>query len=252
MMNNNKTSLYEAFRYIEKSLQVRLESANFPDHPVAKGDVSEDAWRELLRRFLPSRFSIESGFIIDAHNEVSDQIDCIIYDQVFTPTLWGTHGYIYVPAESVHAVFEIKPRVTKQYLLKASEKIESVRRLHRTSASYIVSGREEEPKPLFHIIGGLLATKMQYKKGIEASAFNNAISELQRKDPENKSIDIILTAFDGYADYFYTGFPTDKDPHKDMDEGAATRGLFRLVRALLLQGTVSAIDLEYYLNSMDR
>ena len=248
-MNNNKTTLSEAFRHIEKSLQVKLEGANFPDHPVAKGDVSEDAWRELLRRFLPSRFSVESGFIIDAHNEVSEQIDCIVYDQVFSPTFWGTHGYIYVPAESVHAVFEIKPQVTKQYIIKASEKIESVRRLYRTSAPYIVSGRQEAPKPLFHIIGGLLATKMQYKKGIKAPAFNKAISELQQKDPKNKSIDIILTAFDGYADYFGTGFPTDKDPHKDMAEGAATRGLFRLVRALLFQGTVSAIDLECYLNS---
>ena len=251
-MMNNKTTLHEAFIYTEKSLKAKLESANFPDHPVAKGDVSEDAWRELLRRFLPSRFSVESGFIIDAHNKASDQIDCIIYDQVFTPTFWGTHGYIYVPAESVHAVFEIKPQVTKKYLRQASDKIESVRILYRTSAPYIASGKQEEPKPLFHIIGGLLATKMQYKKGIEASAFNKAIYEFQREDPKNKSIDIILTAFDGYADYFDTGFPTDKAPHKDTTEGAATRGLFRLVRALLLQGTVGAIDLEYYLKSMNR
>ena len=77
------TTLREAFIYTEKSLQAKLKSANFPDHPVAKGDVSEDAWRELLRRFLPSRFSVESGFIIDAHNEASEQIDCIIYDKVF-------------------------------------------------------------------------------------------------------------------------------------------------------------------------
>ena len=92
---------------------------------------------------------------------------------------------------------------------------------------------------------------MQYKKGIKAPAFNRAIYEIQREDPKNKSIDTILTAFDGYTDYFDTGFPTD-NPYKDMAEGAATRGLFRLLRALLLQGTVSAIDLEYYLESMKR
>ena len=251
-MNIHKgTTLREAFIYTEKSLQAKLESANFPDHPVAKGDVSEDAWRELLRRFLPSRFSVESGFIIDAHNAASEQIDCIIYDKVFTPILWGDSGYIYIPSESVHAVFEIKPQVTKEYLQQASKKIESVRILHRTSAPYIASGKQEDPKPLIHIIGGLLATRMQYKEGIKAPAFNRAIDEIQREDPRNKSIDTILTAFDGYTDYFDTGFPTD-NPHKDMAEGSATRGLFRLLRALLLQGTVSAIDLEYYLESMKR
>lgn len=245
-MNTNKgTTLREAFRYTEKSLQTKLESAEFPAHPVAKGDVSEDAWRDLLSHFLPSRYCVETGFVVDAKNAVSKQIDCIIYDNNFTPTFWGERGYIYVPAESVHAVFEIKQEITKEYLRQTSEKIESVRILHRTSAPYTASGKEEEPKPLFHIIGGLLATKAKYIKGLNESRLNEAVHEIQQQDPKNKCIDIILTAFDGYADYFNTGFPTD-NPYIDIEEGAATRGLFRLVKALLKQGTVSAIDLDYY------
>lgn len=60
---------------------------------------------------------------------------------------------------------------------------------------------------------------------------------------------MVLTACDGYTDYFDTGFPTDR-PCKDTNEGAATRGLFRLVRALLAQGTVGAIDLGLYLEEV--
>ena len=245
MNSHTGSTLREAFMYTEKSLQAKLESANFPDHPVAKGDVSEDAWRDLLRRYLPSRYSVESGFVIDAHNDKSEQIDCIIYDNFCTPTFWGERGYIYIPAEAVHAVFEIKQQVNKKYIQVASQKVESVRLLHRTSAPYMGSGKVESPKPLFPIIGGLLATRMEYKGGVESPHFHKAIHEIQEEDPKNKSIDVTLTAFDGYADYFDTGFPT-KLPHKDMDKGAATRGLFRLVRALLLQGTVGAIDLNYY------
>ena len=245
-MNTNKgTILSEGFKYTEKSLQAKLESANFPDHPVAKGDVSEDAWRDLLSRILPSRYCVEAGFIIDAHNRVSKQIDCIIYDNFFMPTLWGERGYIYVPVESVHAVIEIKQEITKEYLQQTSEKIESVRILHRTSAPNTESDREEEPEPSFPIIGGLLATKAKYVKGLNEPRFNKAVHEIQKQDPKNKSIDLILTAFNGYADYFNTGFPTDY-PYIDIEEGAATRGLFRLVRAILLQGEVSAIDLDYY------
>ena len=246
MMDTNKDStLFEAFRYTEKYLQAKLESAEFPNHPVAKGDVSEDAWREFISRIMPSRYSIETGFVMDAHNNVSKQIDCIIYDNVITPTFWGEHGYVYVPAESVHAVFEIKQRITKEYLRQTSEKIESVRILHRTSAPYIALGKQEDPKPLFPIIGGLLATKAQYKNGLSAPQFNKTLLEFQEQDLTNKSIDIVLTAFDGYADYFSTGFPA-AHPNKDMEEGAAIRGLFRLVSALHLQGTVGFLDLEYY------
>ena len=245
-MNVSKeASLCEAFKYIEKSLQAKLESAHFPDHPTAKGDISENVWREVLRFYLPSRYSVESGFIIDAKNKISEQIDCIIYDNVFTPTFWGEYGYLYIPAEAVHAVFEIKQKVTKNNLQHASKKIEGVRVLYRTSASYMASGKEENPKPLFPIIGGLLATKMGYEKGLEAPQFSKSIYEIQKEDPKNKGIDIILTASDGYADYFDRGFPSD-NPHKDKAVGAVARGLFRLVEALLAQGTVAAIDMKCY------
>ena len=244
---SRNVSLQEAFGYIENFLQAKLVNADFPDHPTAKGDISENAWREVLGRYLPARFRVESGFVLDSRGGISQQIDCIIYDNVFTPTFWGEGGHFHIPAEAVHAVFEIKPVVNRQYIREASRKIESVRSLHRTSTSYIGSGQENPPKDLFHIIGGLLASKAQYKSGILGLPFYKAISEIQREGPRDKSLDVILTAFNGYADYFDTGFPTNRKPHMDSSKGAATRGLFRLVRALLLQGTVGAIDLKRYL-----
>ena len=237
-------NLSEALKYSEKSLQIKLNSAEFPEHPVAKGDIAEDTWRTLLSRVLPARFSVGTGFVIDAHNQVSGQMDCIIYDNVYTPTFWGEGGYRFVPAESVHAVFEIKQEISLKYLREASNKIESVRTLHRTSTSFRASGKDEDPKPLIYIIGGILATKFDYKKGPNSQSFLNGIAEIQQQDPKN-NIDTILTAFDGYADYFDTGFPTEQ-PKIDTGEGSAFRGIFRLIKALLKQGTVGAIDLEYY------
>jgi hypothetical protein len=51
-----------------------------------------------------------------------------------------------VPAESVYAVFEVKPTISKQWIRDAAEKAASVRALHRTTRN---------PKP---ILAGLLAT----------------------------------------------------------------------------------------------
>ena len=249
MSHNRDVSLKDAFEYIEKSLQAKLSNANFPDHPTVKGDISESAWKEVLSRYLPARFRVESGFVIDAKGKISQQIDCIIYDNVFTPTIWGEGGHSHIPAEAVHAVFEIKPTVNKKYIVAASKKVESVRLLHRTSIPYIGSGKENPPKVLFPIIGGLLASKMEYSRGLHGTGFDRAIQSVQEACPKYKSLDMVLTACDGYTDYFDTGFPTDR-PCKDTNEGAATRGLFRLVRALLAQGTVGAIDLGLYLEEV--
>lgn len=238
--------LQEAFRYIELSLRAKLEAARVPDHPTAKGDVLEDAWREVLRRYLPGRFHVGSGFVMDSRGQVSQQIDCIIYDKLFTPTFWGEGGHLYVPVEAVHAVFEIKPSVNRRNIHSASEKATSVRRLYRTSRSYMDSGQEAPPKELFHIIGGLMASSIDYEKGIITAAFNKAIRRTHG-DPAYSSVDIVLTACNGFVDYFESGYPTERQPYGDSEEGAAARGLFRLVRALLSQGTVPAIDLECYL-----
>ena len=246
MSDSRNPSLQEAFRYIEQSLRADLEGAKVSHHPTVKGDVVECAWRRVLRRYLPARFSVGSGFVIDSRNQVSQQTDCIIYDNVFTPKFWGEGGHLYIPAEAVHAVFEIKPSVNGRHIQAASEKAMKVRRLHRTSISYMDSGQEAPPKEPFHIIGGLMASSIGYKGGIVGGAFNRAVRRTHR-DPRYTSIDMVLTACSGFVDYFESGYPTERSPYGDSDGGAAARGLFRLVQALLSQGTVGAIDLRRYL-----
>ena len=246
-LNINKgETLLEAFRYAEKSLQAKLESANFPAHPVAKGDVAEDIWRNTLRRYLPSRYSIESGFVIDSRNKTSQQIDCIIYDNVFTPTFWGEHGYVYIPVEAVYAVFEIKQNADKPNIKYASEKISSVRSLCRTSAFYTGDGETRPPKPLFRIVGGLIAREFS----IKYERIMDVLYETRNAQDEN--VDVILTAKNGYIDFY------NEDYHKVggngvdscQTEGAAIKGIFRLIRVLVEQGTVGAIDWKRYYNSL--
>lgn len=241
MKKTEKPSLQTAFVYTESLLQTRLESANFPHHPSAKGDVSELAWKKFIKRYLPSRFSADSGFVIDAHDKTSDQIDLIIYDKVFTPAFWGGGNHSYILAEAVHAVFEIKKNANSAALEYASRKAESVRKLHRTSAPYKGSGQDNPPKKLFHIIGGLLATKI--KPDIGSPKFNGNI----KKCKGDGCIDMVLTAHNGYAHYFRTGFPIDEPPCMETGKGSATKGLFVLIQALIAQGTVGAVDLDYYL-----
>ena len=181
--------------------------------------------------------------MIDSCDNRSEQIDCLIYDNNFTPILWGQNSYLHIPVEAVYAAFEIKQKVNKEYLLAAFQKIISVRNLYRTSVPYIGGGQEKEPKPLFHIIGGLLAKEATWKKGLESKYFEENMKQFQ---DEKKCIDIVLTARHGFIDYFEAGIPSPTFPKVDKGKGAAIRGFFRLIRALTAQGTVGAINLKAY------
>ena len=50
-------------------------------HPGMKGDDTEDNWREWLMAYLPNRYAVAKGVVIDADGNESEQIDVIIYDR---------------------------------------------------------------------------------------------------------------------------------------------------------------------------
>lgn len=81
------------------------------DNKVAKGAASELQWREMLAKYLPERYSVTEGFVLDCAGKISDQLDIIIYDRQYSPLLFDEDGTRYVPAESAYAVFEVKAHI---------------------------------------------------------------------------------------------------------------------------------------------
>jgi hypothetical protein len=94
----------------------------------AKGDVAEVNWHAALdgrhgrEGFLPGRYAVSSAYVIDAEGNRSDQIDLVVHDAHFCPLLFKQAGHRYIPAESVYAVFEVKPELNRDYVLYAGEK----------------------------------------------------------------------------------------------------------------------------------
>ena len=236
-------TIFNAFKVTEDVWKKRIATADISDHPGARGDVAENAWRELLKAYLPARYRVSPGFVISCDDQRSHQIDCIIYDNIFTPTFFGEHGVCYIPAEAVYAVFEIKQEINKSNILYASNKVESVRSLYRTSAPYTGDGKENPPKPTIEIIGGLLARRIG-----NWSTQIPTLNSLQptAKGGSRKYLDSILTAEKGSADYFRAGFP-EKNPTINSKKGGLMLGVLRLVQALQVQGTVPAIDWNKWL-----
>lgn len=199
-------------------------------HPTSQGDLGEDAWISFLESFLPSRYAVSKGFVFDSHGGISDQIDIIIYDRHHSPLILETpNGERYVTAESVYAVFEVKPEADEGNIRYALGKINSVRNLHRTSREMIASGKPVGARKLTHIIGGLLAKDSISEESIR--------EHLRTYD----GVDIVCAASE------MTAFKRSSGEIEISDEREALPAFFYLLLDELHKlGTVAAIDIREY------
>lgn len=245
-------------KYIAAQVQVRLladlNQSRPIKHPGTKGDVTESAWLSLFRDYLPTRFRVAKGIVINYEGRTSGQIDCVIFDSLYTPQIIPNESGLYVPVEAVHAVFEVKQTVNKRHLEDSAKKIKSVRDLARTSAPYTGNGEPQVPKPDLRIIGGLLAFSCAHKEGLASKTFAKNISEVARVAP----LDFVFSAENGYADLVQSKHPAtnkklvrnDGKPFIVQDPTGISYGLTRLLEELSWQGTVPATEWPKYLSNL--
>lgn len=173
-MDNKKINISGLFQGLQVQMEAYLNTnRQFLEHPGTKGDSLEDIWIKWLREYLPNRYNVDKAIIIDSEGHLSQQIDLVIYDQQYTPFVFNQNGALYIPAEGVYAVFEVKPdlngRIQKKghsisYIKYAGQKIESVRKLQRTTTNIIDRGVSKSPRPLTKIIGGILTSVSTFSK----------------------------------------------------------------------------------------
>lgn len=168
-MAKNSINMRDLFNGMQKQMEALLNTnREFIEHPGSKGDALEVVWIEWLRTYLPSRYCVDKAIVIDVDGNTSNQIDVIIYDQLYTPFVLNQNGFKYIPAEGVYAVFEVKPDLkgsvsvseskTLNHIQYTGVKIESVRKLTRTSARIINAGKSVPARPLTEIVGGILTS----------------------------------------------------------------------------------------------
>jgi len=242
----NKINLEDVFLAISEPLKTILSStsAGIP-HPGTKGDVSEFQWLQWLKTYLPKRYEVNKGFVIDSGACISDQQDIIIYDRQYSPYLLNRDGVIYVPAESVYAVIEVKQKLCKKYIEYASDKIRSVRCLKRTSIPIHTAEGKIAPKLPQTIIGGIVCLRSGWKRGINTRLLENTLKEV--KD-ENGRIDIGCCLKSGSFVVNYNGEVTTIK--RSTTKSALIFFFVKLVSMLQIMGTAPAIDFNSYAKNL--
>lgn len=160
-----KIDVKSLFNDLQEEMIAKLKTnTNNISHPGTKGDSTELNWIEWLRKYLPKRYTVDKGFVVDNYGNLSQQIDVIIYDTQFCPFIFNQDGIKYIPAESVYAVFEVKQNLTQEHIKYACEKAKSVRILQRTTKPISGAERDLKAKQPKTIICGLLCTKSSWRK----------------------------------------------------------------------------------------
>lgn len=241
--NEGKEFLQNSLSIEQKLLQVKLElSSQSITHAGTMGAVNEEHFVNVLRKYLPNRYAVDTGIIIDSTGSTSHQIDVVIYDKQYTPTLLDQKNHRYIPAEAIYAVFEVKPTINKQYLDYAGEKAESVRVLHRTSVPIVHAGGEHPAKPLFPIVAGIVASRIDWADGFIGTTFQSNHLLLEG----NKALDCGLAVSGDCFDTF------DSELRVGPSENAMAYFFFRLLQKLQTLGTVPAIDWNAYAEALGR
>jgi hypothetical protein len=237
----NEQFLRDAFASEQECLATNLKSSFRITHKGDRGEVNEQFFIDFLRSYLPNRYTVEKAIVLDSKGAVSHSIDIVVFDRQYTPTLLDNDKHRYVPAEAVYAVFECKPKIDKGYLQYAGEKVESVRKLHRTSVDIYHAGGVFRQKPLFPIIGGILAAEVGWVDGLGETFCKNhqQIIGEQRIDCGFAASGACFDIFDDDSTYSF-----------GPAENALAYFAFRLLWKLQTLATVPAVDWMAYANCL--
>lgn len=118
-------------RFLSEKFERRLEEL-FPDYNFDYGDEFEVAICEILRNFLPSKYGICRGFVVNSIGQKAGD-DIIIYDRERFPTL-RLLGETYsrkenIPIEAVYAYIEAKHTLDEKTILKSFNQISEVKKV---------------------------------------------------------------------------------------------------------------------------
>lgn len=230
----------ELFLGMQEELLAKLNTGKKINHAPTQGDDTEMNWISALSS-LPSRYAVDKGFVIDASGSLSEQMDIVVYDRYYSPIIFRRDSTLYIPAESVYAVFEVRPKLTKANIAYARKKALSVRSLKRNSAPVRqIDGSLKKKDVLPPIIAGIISAESGWKEPF-GKEFITALSGAEL----NSRLDIGVALRNGSFTCVY-----DKAGALTVECSNADKSLISffvgLTKQLQQLGNAPGIDLDAY------
>lgn len=151
------------------------------EHAGERGKQRETSVMAFLAKYLPKKYALGTGHVIDQKGIVSKQCDIVIYDAFNCPLLLVEEGYRVFPTEAVLGVIEVKSVFDAATVSESVRTIQSVKRLER-----------DEP-----IVGGVFAYRSRYKKEPKIEIAANALRRVNKAISPRERVDLVCILADG-------------------------------------------------------
>lgn len=114
-MENAISKIRSNYVSLEKSIVDQL-SLEVTKHQLTTGTYRETVWKSLFDMIIPRKFCIEQGvFIIDSKGKISDEVDLVIFDEMYTPYIFNYGKIKFIPIEAVAVVVQCKSKNLRGY-----------------------------------------------------------------------------------------------------------------------------------------
>jgi len=113
---------------VSKSRRIEL----LINHNVSKGSYREMLVRDILRKYMPKKYDVVTGFIEGCDR----QCDIIIYDSLNFSPFFRENDLVVVPQQSVRAVIEVKSTLATDELKDSLDLLWDVSRLRNYPAPF--------------------------------------------------------------------------------------------------------------------
>ena len=127
----------EILKTNSKILDAKLEASIPYNHKGVKGNCREEDLISVIRDCLPNCYGLKSGEIFDQYDNISNQIDVVIYDNVYSNYFKKDSSTSLFPCESIYGSIEVKSYLNKDEFDKAIKNIKSVRQLKRADSNIL-------------------------------------------------------------------------------------------------------------------
>ena len=130
---------------LSAALRNAVGASSIIQHNLLKGEFRERRVISGLRPFIPMRYTLSSGIVVNASSKFSKQQDIIISDTVTVPPFLASTELSVHAIESISGVIEVKSVATTDEIRKAVENVASVKTL-----------APDEPRDYIEIRGGYI------------------------------------------------------------------------------------------------
>jgi Domain of unknown function (DUF6602) len=128
-MMSERGLLQSAMDELSSALSNAVGASSVIDHRLLKGEFRERRVIAGLRPFIPRRYEMTSGVVVNAEGNFSRQQDIILSDSVTVPPILAAGELGVHLVETVRGVIEVKSVATAQSMRDAVANIASVKKL---------------------------------------------------------------------------------------------------------------------------